>query len=101
MGALILSTVGCKGNVNNSVDGAEEIMKRKSVNISGSPNLDYTGQKVGVLTPADKPEYYDGVLDEIKSGVNATVEEIAWNNADTAISVPMSRPPFACRSPYT
>ena len=86
MGALILSTVGCKGNVNNSVDGAEEIMKRKSVNISGSPNLDYTGQKVGVLTPADKPEYYDGVLDEIKSGVNATVEEIAWNNADTAIS---------------
>lgn len=55
--------------------------------ISGSPNLDYTGQKVGVLTPIDEPEYYDNVMSTIQSGVNATIDEISWTDAATDISI--------------
>lgn len=63
-------------------EDSEEII----TNIAGSPNLDYSGQKVGVLTPVDEPEYYDSVVSAIQNGVNATVDEISWTDAATAIT---------------
>lgn len=80
---LILGTVGCSSKGDNTLNTV--ISKRKYVKISGSPNLDYSGQKVGILVPPEKPEYYDDVVKAIKSGVNATVEEISWENAATQI----------------
>lgn len=80
---IFSSTVGCSSKGEDNVKAV--ISKRKPVKIAGSPNLDYSGQKVGILIPADKPEYYDDVVAAIKSGVNATVEEITWANAATEI----------------
>ncbi|MBQ5841230.1 MAG: hypothetical protein IIW40_04670 [Clostridia bacterium] len=53
----------------------------------GSPSLDYLGKTVGVLVPDRKPAYYDALLKTIKSGVNATIKEIAWKDAKNALTV--------------
>ena len=52
---------------------------------SGSPDLDYSNKTVGVLTPANKPSYYSGLISALENGLNANIKEIPWNNISTAL----------------
>lgn len=66
-------------------DGDELDDKMPTVS-KGSPSLNYLGKTVGVLVPNEKPSYYNALLKTIKSGINATVKEIAWKDVKTALN---------------
>lgn len=53
--------------------------------VKNSPNLDYRGKTVGILTPATRPAYYDKLVSTLRKGINATVTEIPWSKVSTAL----------------
>ena len=55
------------------------------VDIDKSPNLDYRGKTVGVLTPNKKPAYYNDLLTILETEINADITEISWTDVSTAL----------------
>ncbi len=66
-------------------DVEDEFDETMPTAVKNSPNLDYRGKTVGILTPATKPAYYSNLVSTLRKGLNATVTEIPWSKVSTAL----------------
>ena len=66
--------------------GNEEFDENMPAALKNSPNLDYRGKTVGILTPETKPAYYSSLVSTLRKELNAKVIEIAWKDVSKALN---------------
>ena len=73
--AAILIVLNKSDNEKNKEEKAIMVQtENENINL----NSNYEGQPVGIVTPPEKPAYYDALVEALRDEFGAAVQEIAW-----------------------